>query len=51
MEKNSLSTYELKEAFFSLKTNKSPRYDEINFKVVKKSFEEINEPLKHLIYH
>ena len=48
MEKNSLSINELKEAFFSLKTNKSPGYDDINFNVVKKKcFGEINEPLKH----
>ena len=48
MEKNSLSINELKEAFFSLKTNNSPGYDDINFNVVKKCFGEINEPLKHL---
>ena len=48
MEKNSLSINELKEAFFSLKTKKSPGYDDINFNVVKKCFGEINEPLKHL---
>ena len=48
MDKNSLSINELKEAFFSLKTNKSPRYDDINFNVVKKCFGEINELLKHL---
>ena len=48
MEKNSLSINELKEASFSLKTNKSPEYDDINFNVVKKCFGEINEPLKHL---
>ena len=48
MEKNSLSINELKEAFFSLKTNKSPGYDDRNFNVVKKCFGEINEPLKHL---
>ena len=28
--------------FFSLKTNKSPGYDNIHFNVVKKCFEEIN---------
>ena len=39
---------ELKEAFFSLKTNKSPGYDDINFNVVKKCFGEVNEPLRHL---
>ena len=48
MKKNSLSINELKETFFSLKTNKSPGYDDINFNVVKKCFGEINEPLKHL---
>ena len=48
MEKNSLSINELKEAFFSLKTNNSPGYDDINFNVVKKCFGETNEPLKHL---
>ena len=48
MEKNSLSINELKEASFSLKTNKSPGYSDINFNVVKKCLGEINEPLKHL---
>ena len=48
MEENSQSINELKEAFFSLKTNKSPGYDDINFNVVKRCFGEINEPLKHL---
>ena len=33
MEKNSLSINALKEAFFSLKTTKSPGYDDINFNV------------------
>ena len=47
MEKNSLSINELKETFFSLITNKSPGYSDINFHVVKKCFGEINEPLKH----
>ena len=42
MDKNSLSINELKEAFFSLKTNKSPGYDDINLNVVKKCFGEIN---------
>ena len=39
----------LKEAFFSLKTNKSPGYDDINFNIVKKCFGETIEPLKHLL--
>ena len=42
MEKFSLSTNELKEAFLSLKTNKSPGYHDIKFNVVKK-YVEINE--------
>ena len=49
MEKYSLSVNELKEAFFLLKTNKSPGFDDINFNVVKKCFGEFNEPLKHLV--
>ena len=48
IEKNSLSINELKEVFFSWKTNKSPGYDDINFNVLKKCFGEINEPLKQL---
>ena len=48
MERNSLSLNELKEAFFSLKTNKRPGYDDINFNAVKKCFGEIHEPLKYL---
>ena len=46
--KEILSVNELKEAFFLLKTNESPGYDDINLNVVKKCFGEINEPLKHL---
>ena len=48
MGKNLQSINESKKAFFSLKTNKSPGYDDIHFNVVKKWFGEINEPLKHL---
>ena len=35
---------ELRDAFFSLKLNKSPGYDEISFNVVKKSFSKLCEP-------
>ena len=35
-------------AYFLLKTNKSPGYDDIKFNVVKKCFEKINEALKYL---
>ena len=48
MEKNSLSINELKETSFSLKTKKSPGYDDIDFNVVKKCLGEINEPLQNL---
>ena len=48
MEKNLLSINKLKEAFFSLKANKIPGYDNIDSNVVKKSFGEINKPLQNL---
>ena len=44
----SLSINELKDAFFSLKTNKSPGADEINFNVIKHCFGELCGPLKYL---
>ena len=39
---------ELKDAFFSLKINKSPGYDDISFNVVKKCFSSFCELLKYL---
>ena len=48
MESNPLSINELKDAFFSLKINKSPGYDEISFNVVKKCFGELYDPLKFI---
>ena len=44
----SLSINELKDAFFSLKTNKSSGADEINFNVIKHCFGELCGPLKYL---
>ena len=44
----SLSIIELKDAFFSMKTNKSPGADEINFNVIKHCFGELCGPLKYL---
>ena len=44
----SLSINELKDAFFSLKTNKSPGVDEINFNVIKHCFGELCGPLKYI---
>ena len=37
-----------KEAFFSLKTNKSPGYDEISSNDIINCFSEFNDPLKYL---
>ena len=48
MESNPLSINELKDAFFSLKINKSPGYDEISFNGVKKCFVELYDPLKFI---
>ena len=48
MPSQSLSANELKDAFFSLKTNKSPGADEINFNVIKHCFGELCGPLKYL---
>ena len=45
----SLSTNELKDAFFSPKTNESHGADEINFNVIKHSFGELCGPLKYLL--
>ena len=44
----SLSINELKDAFFFLKTNKSPGADEINFNIIKHCFGELCGPLKYL---
>ena len=48
MPSQSLSANELKDAFFSPKTNKSPGADEINFNVIKHCFGELCGPLKYL---
>ena len=44
----SLPIKELKDAFFSQKTNKSPGADEINFIVIKHCFGELCSPVKYL---
>ena len=44
MDSNPLSINELRDAFFSLKTSKSPGYDEI----VKNCFVELYDPLKFI---
>ena len=43
-----LTVNELKDAFFSLKLNKSPGYDEVGFNVVKKCFVNFHKLLLHL---
>ena len=49
MKTKQLSMNELKDAFFSLKINKSPGYDDISFNVVKKCFSSLCKPLKYLL--
>ena len=39
---------ELKDAFFSLKTNKSAGFDKISFNVIKNCFGELCDPLKYI---
>ena len=43
-----LTMKELEDAFFSLKINKSSGYDDINFNVIKHSFQYISKPLMHI---
>ena len=47
-QSNSRWMNELKDAFFSLKINESPGYDDISFNVLKKCFSSLCEPLKYL---
>ena len=48
MENKPLSINELKDAFFSLKINKSTCHDDISYNVVNKCFGELCTPLKHV---
>ena len=48
METKPLSMNELKDAFYSLKSNKSPGYDNISYNVIKKCLGSLCEPLKYL---
>ena len=45
----SVTEEELKRAFFSLKPNKTPGYDNINVNVVKKIYEELKTPLMRIL--
>ena len=48
METKPLSMNELKDAFYSLKSNKSPGYDDVSYNVIKKCFGSLCEPLEYL---
>ena len=48
METKTLSMNELKDAFYSLKGNKSPGSDDISYNAIKKCFGSLCEPLKYL---
>ena len=44
---HNLTVNELKDAFFSLKLNKSPGYNEISFNVIKTCIGSLHKPLFH----
>ena len=48
MESKTITVNELKEAFYYLKTNKSPGYGDISYNVVKNDFRELYDPLLHI---
>ena len=48
IESQLLSINELKDAFFSLKINRSPDHNGVSFNVIKKYFGKFCEPLKYL---
>ena len=50
MESKLLSINELKDAFFSVKLNKSPGYNDTNVNVIKKYFGNLCEPFRYLRY-
>ena len=50
IQHKSVSINELRDAFFSIKLNKSPGYDEISFNVVKRCFSKLCEPPRYVFY-
>ena len=48
LQKGDLTEKELKDAFQSLKTNKTAGYDDISANIIKKSYEFINQPLHYI---
>ena len=49
METKPFSMNELKDAFYSLKSNESPGYDDFSLSVIKKYFGSLCEPVKYLV--
>ena len=49
LENKKVTINELKEAFFSLKINKSAGFDDISYNVVKNCFGELSDPLLHIL--
>ena len=47
IETKALSMNELKDAFYSLESNKSPGYDGISYNVIKNCFDSLCEPLEY----
>ena len=48
MNDASLTDEEVRNAFYSLKTNKSPGYDDISFNAINNVFDFIVEPLRYI---
>ena len=48
MENKPITVIELKETFYSLKTNKTTDCDDISYNVVKNCFRELCDPLLHI---
>ena len=48
LPEQSVSINELKEVFFSVKPNKSTEIDDINARVIRRCFDQLAAPLKHI---
>ena len=48
MSTGPISVKKLKNVFYSIKTNKCPGHDELNFNVIRSCFGELCEPLQYL---
>ena len=45
---NALIINELKDAFYSLETNKSPGFDDISYNIMKQCFGTLNRPFRYI---